>query len=373
MAFSDLQISLVGVGVVAVAGVWAYNKWQERQHRQAAERVFRGSQADVLFDGEVPLADLAPTQPYDRDEVAQRVEPVLGSVADAATEPPPAAEPVPPPPPPESLVDELVDCVARLETVDAAAGYAIWEAQRPLAERLGKPLRWAGLDDDGQWHEIGSHDAGRYHRIYAALQMADRQGALGDEELGVFSEGLTDLASRLAAVAELPSRGEVLAHARALDSFCAGVDIQIALHVVHREGQVLMGSKLRGLTSAAGLRWRDDGVFCRAENGGEPLFTLANLGSRPFASGDAEALTTHGVTFWLDVPRVTAGAAVFAQMLGVARQLVASLDGVLVDDQRNPLSDSALAGIRDKIAQIQRKMSDQGIPAGGLRALRLFS
>jgi hypothetical protein len=373
MAFSDLQISLVGVGAVAVAGVWAYNKWQERQHRQAAERVFRGSQADVLFDGEVPLADLPPTQPDDRDDRPQRLEPVLGAVAEVAAEPPAAAEPAPPPLPPETLVDDLVDCVARLETADAAAGYAIWEAQRPLAERLGKPLRWAGLDGEGQWHEIGSHDAGRYHRVCAAVQMADRQGALGEDEFAVFSEGIGDLADRLAAVAELPTRQEVLAHARALDSFCAGVDIQIALHVVHREGQALMGSKLRGLTSAAGLRWREDGVFCRAENGGEPLFTLANLGSRPFASGDAEALTTHGVTFWLDVPRVSAGAAVFAQMLGVARQLVAGLDGALVDDQRNPLSDAALAGIRDKIAEIQRRMADQGIPPGGLRALRLFS
>src|SRR5689334_16128251 len=109
MAFSDLQISLVGVGAVAVAGVWAYNKWQERQHRQAAERVFRGSQADVLFDGEVPLADLPPTQPDDRDDRLQRLEPVLGAVAEVAAEPPAAAEPAPPPPPPETLVDDLVD------------------------------------------------------------------------------------------------------------------------------------------------------------------------------------------------------------------------------------------------------------------------
>ena len=46
---SDLQLSLIGLGVALVAGVFAYNKWQERKHRKMAESVFRGNHPDVLL------------------------------------------------------------------------------------------------------------------------------------------------------------------------------------------------------------------------------------------------------------------------------------------------------------------------------------
>ena len=41
---SDLQLSLIGLGIALVGGVFAYNKWQERKHRKLAERVFRSVQ-----------------------------------------------------------------------------------------------------------------------------------------------------------------------------------------------------------------------------------------------------------------------------------------------------------------------------------------
>ena len=46
---SDLQLSLIGLGVALVGGVFAYNKWQERKHRKLAERVFRADHPDVLL------------------------------------------------------------------------------------------------------------------------------------------------------------------------------------------------------------------------------------------------------------------------------------------------------------------------------------
>ena len=48
-SISELQISLIALGLVAVAGVWGYNVWQERKHRKLAQTVFRGEQSDVLM------------------------------------------------------------------------------------------------------------------------------------------------------------------------------------------------------------------------------------------------------------------------------------------------------------------------------------
>ncbi len=355
---SELQLSLIGLGAAGIAGVWAYNKWQERQQRKTAERVFRGGQADVLLDGSAPAA--APNEP------AGRVEPVLaggGATAEEAATAEPSA----------AMLDDVVDFVARLEAAEPVAGHVLFEAQRPLAEALGKPLRWIGVDAGGHWRMLGPNDAARYRRLRAGLQLADRQGPVAEADVAAFCDGIAAIAGRITAVADLPPRGDVLSHARAVDGFCASVDIQVAVHVVHRDGQAFPGSTLRGVAEAAGLEWRDDGRFHKGDGAGGTLFTLENLGPQSFAGLAPESLTSHGVTFWIDVPRVADGPAVFEQLLAAARQLAVGLDGVLVDDQRNPLSDAALFGIRSKIAEVQERMAAQGIPAGGARALRLFS
>jgi hypothetical protein len=47
---TDLQMGLIGLGGVAVLGVLAYNKWQERKHRRMAEELLSARQTDVLLD-----------------------------------------------------------------------------------------------------------------------------------------------------------------------------------------------------------------------------------------------------------------------------------------------------------------------------------
>jgi len=47
---NELQLGLVVLGGVAVLGVFGYNKWQERQHRKVAERVFQHTEEDVLLE-----------------------------------------------------------------------------------------------------------------------------------------------------------------------------------------------------------------------------------------------------------------------------------------------------------------------------------
>ena len=62
---NELQLALIGLGATAVGGVVAYNKWQERRHRQMAEALLTPHRGDALLDGVsgsgAAMADYAPS------------------------------------------------------------------------------------------------------------------------------------------------------------------------------------------------------------------------------------------------------------------------------------------------------------------------
>jgi len=359
---NDLQAALIVVGAAAVAGVWGYNRWQERSQRRLAEQVFRGKHDDALLDGKGrgETASSAGT--------VERTEPVLEDSS-------PESEPIRSLPPlPEQSADDLVDCAVRIECVEAAPAPSLWAAQSLLAPHISKRLTWHGFDEaSGQWRCLSGQDAGRYKAIGASLQLVDRRGAVTDTELSVFLDGVRQLAQQFAGVAESPEREAVLAHAKALDEFCAGVDVQLGVNVVAAEGSLFAGVKLNELALAAGLRLHDDGCYRASDAAGLTQFTLGNIGAEAFNAAAIESLATGGVTLSLDVPKVPDGAAAFDRLLIVAEQLADALDGQLVDSQGHALSGVGIEGIRAKVVELQGRMALHDVVAGGRRALRLFS
>lgn len=356
---SELQWSLVGAGVAGVAAVWAYNKWQEVRLRRQGARVFRGEHADALLDQ--PDEEEPPQERTD-----ERIEPMIYPLPAIMTE---AEAGTMTAEPPLELADSAIDCLVCLEAAEPVAAPAFWAAQQSLLGTLEGRLRWIGVAG-GEWQQLTAHDAAHYRRLTAVLQLADRSGPLGEVELSKFFFGLRQLAEDFQAEIELPHAADVLDHARFLDEFCASVDWRIGVNVVSRAGQTLAAPRLRGLVEAAGLKCDDDGMFHAEDETGNTLFTLGSLGGLPFAE---EALETTGVTLTIDVPRVSDGVAAFDRLLAFARQLIAAEDGLLVDDQRAPLSEAVLVAIRAKIVEFQQKMAAQDIPAGGRRAMRLYS
>lgn len=381
MAISELQIALIGAGAVGVAMVWGYNVWQDRQHRKTAERIFNGELGDAL-----PVA--APEMQRAVDD--ERREPHLDAGPDAVPQgdddPCPTAAVDPEadeaqassasasvPPLPDESADEIADCVLRLTASEAIAAPVVLAMQNAWAGELGKALHWLARNDDETWRQLDARDAGRYRDWAIALQLVDRRGAVSAGELTSFFEGAQQIAQHMGAALELPALDETLLHAASLDEFCAGVDIQFVLHVVEATGGVFAGTKLRGVAEAAGLALEADGVFRARDEAGGELFTVANLGNEPLAADTLAALSTHGLTLSLDVPRVADGVAAFGRMLATARQLTTALGGVLVDAQRAPLSQAMIDAIGAKTAELQQTMRDAGIEPGSVRALRLFS
>lgn len=392
MPISDLQLGLIALGATGVIGVFAYNKWQERKHRAHAERVFRKDHPDVLIE---PPGERAAPAPADRQAdsaPAERIEPVIGEapVEQApAAEQAPAVEPAAAPELPESVqasepveeadqtalqdIDPRIDCIVRFEAAEPLVGHEFWSAQRDAFELIEKPVRWFALDTArNAWRELDAHDGDRFQQLYCTLQIANRRGPLTGGEMVSFFEGLQQLGDRFLAVVEYPERETVLADANRLDEFCAGVDAQFAVHVVAGQAP-FQGSRVAQIVEAAGLQLRGDGMFHAEDSGGQTLFTLCNLDAARFAAAELASQQIHGVTLTVDVPRVADGVAAFDQMILLGLRLAKEFGGELVDDNRARLTEPGMLKIRDTVAQFQRRMAQQGMPAGSATALRLFS
>lgn len=383
MALSELHLALIGAGTAGVLLVWGYNVWQDRKHRRTADRIFNGGKPDALA-GEANLTAVAGED---------RQEPTLGaesteSVAEpapvaAAMEAQPAAPVTATPAPDEShaeppapgCLDEIADCTLRFGAAMPIAAPIVHSIQRGWSADLTKPLAWMARGGaSGDWLDIAAGDEGSYREWAVRLQLVDRRGPVSGAELTAICAGVEALAQQTGATLDhLPDVEELAAQADALDQFCASVDIQFVLHVVEAGGGTFAGTKLRGLAEAAGLALEDDGLFHARDAAGDAEFSLGNLGAEHFDAESLRGLSTHGLTFSLDVPRVSDGRAAFEHMLGAARQIAAALGGVLVDAQRAPLSDAMIAAIRAKTVELQQRMRDGGIDPGSPRALRLFS
>ncbi|MDR1934860.1 MAG: cell division protein FtsZ [Candidatus Accumulibacter sp.] len=416
---TELQMGLIALGIVAVAGVLAYNKWQEARQRRQAEGVLEAGHRDVLLEGGAAKAghgqgrEPAVASPFAGDSGADaaRVEPVLHS--EPEQEAPEPELPLSPMLPESALSSEssaraaaspeaagggepaedlyllspLVDFIVGIDAVEAVPARQIVDAPRAALARVRKPVRWIGYDPAcGEWQLISqstpqsispstppeaSRPPGEYRHIRAGLQLVDRQGAVSEDELAIFATAMQELADQLTGVADIPSRQGAFEAALALDRFCANVDVQIGINVIS-QGQVFLGTKLRALAESAGMVI-DEGRFVYRDNDGNVLFVLLNQETPGFSVETVRTMSTKGLTFLLDVPCVANGERVFNRMIDLARQFADVLHGALVDDNRHPLSTAALDPIRQQINQYQAMLAARQLPAGSPLTRRLFA
>jgi len=362
MEISELQLGLIGAGGVVVAGIFAFNKWQERSLRRQTEAL---SSLEPLGDESLARGAGERVEPVIGPEVPPRAQPTAQELRDASAR---RVSPLPP-----ADLDERADWVVRIEAIEPVVGGRLWQAASQSLEGIGKPLRWFGFSDsDNRWDVLNANSAASYHWVCAALQLVDRRGAASEAELAQLTDSLQRMCDLFMGIPSLPARSEALARAAELDRLCASVDIQIGVNVVARE-QLFAGTKLRGLAEAAGLELLGDGCFHARDERGVSQFVLSNLEPGVFVAEEMRGLSTRGVTLMLDVPRVADGVRVFERMLGFAQQLAEALNGAVVDDNRSPFGDKAVGLIRAQIEQFQGQMSEQGVPPGSPLALRLFS
>lgn len=349
---SELQLGLLGIGILVVAGVFAYNKAQERRLKRQAEEVFGSRHDDVLMGARSGGAAPRPQDP------AERIEPTLSAPEPECREA-------------SGLLDPGIDFVATLETDTAVAGEAISTAIGDCQTSPAKAVNWECFNrQSASWEPLAA--AGEYTLLRAGLQLADRNGAVSEKELSAFADMAQAVADAVGAQCTLADTGAALQRALQLDALCADVDVQIGLNLITRSGGA-PGTRIRALAEAQGLALERDGKFHLRDESGLELYTLCNMEATAFSAEGMKALSTKGLTLLFDVARVPGGIATFDRFVGFTRALADALSAAVVDDNRQPLDDAALGKIRAQLQALYARMEEQGIPAGSPLALRLFS
>ncbi|MFO1324124.1 MAG: cell division protein ZipA C-terminal FtsZ-binding domain-containing protein [Burkholderiales bacterium] len=391
IAMSPLQLGLIVAGIVLVVGVLIYNHWLERRVRNRIAATFRahgnapapaagGTRVEpTLRPGPAAPADAAPAfRPGDEDsgftppmDVIAHDDAPAAALDDTQALPPAIARGTDDETAGVRKPDPEIECMVTLQPARAVGAGALAAG---LHARLGKRLRWFGRTaPDGPWQPLASDTRGEFVEVVACLLLADRNGAASRAQLDTFVRVMGDLAPLLPAAMSVPDAGAEAERAEALDRLCADVDVQVGLTVLKNDAAGIPGTKLRGVAEAAGFRLASGGRFeWTHEDTGAVMYTLQNLRNEPFTVDTLRQSTTNGVVLVLDVPRVADPGRAFDQMKLAAKRLATTLAAELVDDNRRPLDDPALAAIRKQVDTAAAALIECGIEPGSPRALALF-
>ncbi|MDO9419598.1 MAG: cell division protein ZipA C-terminal FtsZ-binding domain-containing protein [Herminiimonas sp.] len=373
---TDLQTSLIVIGGAIVVGVISYNKWQEYKAKKSVERAFSSSHDDVLMgQSEAGAAPISVTEfsadrreptlssgdpvyaetdtPVDGTEPAERAQEELDAQVDMMQ----AAEEK------ELPVDYLIDCTIPLTLTTQLRGEKILPALQSLRHVGSKPVNFAGQHIDGGWEAI-TH-GGIYKSLMAGVQLASRSNALNELEYSEFVMRLRQIADDFDADPDVPDMAEVMVTARSLHHFVTEYDAKLSVNI-QSNGAPWSVTTLLAALERQGFDVRPEGRLVMPDGDGGVLFSLST-------NVTLAEETTNRLTLLLDVPVVAPERDGFGAMIACARSLSSRLDGTVVDDSSQPLSDAALNEIGGQIEVFYADMEAADIPAGSTRALRLFN
>jgi hypothetical protein len=415
---TELQASLMAIGGTIVVGVISYNKWQEYKARKTVQRAFSSEPEDVLMNSGATQKEAAGRQePTLGAATGARVEPgfdgkasasskvpspasasasatvagttaasadaasALGASIDAGADTPHvitvddssdasgtagAADPaaVAPQPVQKDLpVDELIDCPIQFSLEGPVRGDKLLPKLQGLRHVGNKPVHVMGQRDDGIW-ELLTHGVA-YYSLRAGVQLANRAGALNEIEYSELIMRLRQVADDIDAEVDAPDMTDVMRGARALHQFVAEYDAQLSVNVRSNGAPWAINTLLSAL-ERQGFDLRPDGRLIMPDGDGGVLFSLST-------NVTLAEETTSRLTLLLDVPRVAPGRDGFGAMTACARMLSSRLDGTVVDDGNQPLTEATLSEIAGQVSAFYTQMEEAGIPAGSTRAMRLFS
>lgn len=410
---SDLQVWLLVIGAAVVVAVLLFNWSQERRFRKQADAAFQTQMGDALsHPAAVPRERHNRVEPALREpafdaggghELAEVHEPRLhidgdippvGSVDDAgASAPAPILKPEPSPAaaataPSASLrptpatspsitakpapYDELIEYHVRIGSEGVLAN--VFADAFNQTRTLGKTVRWLGLPvGASDWEDVQPWRDVHYQQVVVTLQLADRNGAVQEDQLSALCELLQATAQAHGLRIACDDTADALERAQAIDRFCVDVDVLIGLNVVARGEAAVNLTRIVREAEASSMVLGVDGVYQLLDSRGEPLYALCNHDAEPFSATAIEGQTSQGVTLQFDVPRVPDGLKVFDGMVAFGRKLANEVGGILVDDNLRPLTDTGIEKIRVQLTHIYERMEARGVPSGSRRALRLFS
>lgn len=426
----ELTLGLIGAGAVVVAGVVAYNAWQGAKVRRRMPRPMPHDMQETPADDALePAPFIEPAPPPARREPAfahdkapdGRIEPGFGNAANmpasvdggsaarmnadtntdtdadenmqagdnaapdgvrnddvrddnvrdgAATAAGASAEAASAAP---AVIDPRIDCIVPLRLASPVASERAFALAQKLRRADNKPVYIEGQPEGAtSWKLLQNEAAVRYETLRAAVQLANRSGALNELAFSEFVCGVQQFADALDAVPEFPDMVETVAKARELDNFAAQCDAQLLINVMS-DGAPWSANYVQSVVSRDGLLLARDGRrFVRLDARQSPLFML-EFGDTNFLRDDLTYKGAQMIVLILDVPTADETALPFRLMCDYAKSLATRLGGQVVDEHRRPLPDAALQAVDAQLMALYAKLKEAGLTAGSPVARRLFS
>lgn len=426
---TELQISLIVIGAVIIIGVIAYNKWQEYRAHRKVERAFADAPDDVLMqstptedsdirreptffhnsvpgvkledpvmDAEISINGLdyneedqvafnEESDDVEIDAYTQTLEYSNVDISEDSQEPgideaqfSNSQEATPEPEEEVSIplssilplqqnlpVDELIDYSVSLSLDEPVRAEKLLPLIQSIRYTGNKPVHFIGLAKDEQTNDASWQaimHGGLYHRLKAGVQLANRTGALNEIEYSELITRLRLMADGIGAELDVPDMTDVLKEARSLHQFVTEHDARLGINV-RANGSPWSVKTLIAVLEHQKFDLRPDGFFVLHDTDGSLLFALT-INASPASE------TAARLTFLLDVPCVAHEKNGFGVMVQHAKLLCQRLNGILVDDDDRMLSDPMLSDIEGQVNVFYEEMKAVSIPAGSVRAMRLF-
>ncbi len=137
----------------------------------------------------------------------------------------------------------------------------------------------------------------------------------------------------------------------------SGVEELLVLSLIAPKGERFGGEQLVNALRNQGLRYGDMNIFHRVDPATKAkLYSVANvLEPGTFDLSDLDALSSPGMTFFLQLPGPDDALAAFEDMLTTARNVSAELGGDVRDEQMSFLTRQTAEHMRQRIADYARR------------------
>ena len=349
---NELQLSLLGLGLLAIILVVVYNRWVEHKHRKLnapppAEIVVETVDESAGSDRQEPVWDHGEPN-ADQSAVDLPAEPAISESPTATPEPIAVL----------TEVESWVDAIATLRFYEPRTAGSIRDTLNQMgAERFERVDFYSG---DG-WHGADVlPNSAVVSNLRARMQLASRRGPVSPDSLHEWMRSLESLAQMLSAGLSVESEATLIDRAANLDAFCVRVDALISLNLKLRQDIATTFEQLTSNANSHGLT----GEF--------PNY--ARIGATGGVDFQLHADQNAGiVSLILDLPHVLRPDAVVGEMLELARTLSNSLDAEIVDDAGRPMSEEGMALLVNQVIRLNAMLQAQGMEPGSALAHRLFS
>jgi hypothetical protein len=273
----------------------------------------------------------------------------------------------------KSGLDALIDVLAPIALEAPASGEAALAAL-PTTRRAGtKPFAVEGQNEATQQWET-PRPGQRYTAFQAGVQLANRVGALNEIEYSEFVMKAQAFADAVNGTPDFPEMLDEVARARELDQFASAHDAQLsftlrARHAAWSPGYVQQNAARLGFVAGA-LPGR---MVLPASTAGAPPLLGLSFDTQAAMADDPDQSALRQVALSLDVPHVARAEQPFARMREAANALAGAMDGVVTDDNGQPIQPQALDVIGADLEKLYDTLDSRDLAAGSPLARRLFS